>query len=309
MADEQQRLFSQELARKITDLRTAYEEPADQDKDKYRTVRQAFASFLEEVRNGQADAQTIRPDRFAKLFVAVWALDLLRDYTVNPPTAADENFEAKLNAALQRGTCEGLREARSILKQWRGGPTDNDILAAITSGNVSIETDSVIIGQNRTVNLRLRFNDPRLNDRDARDRFTAQWDFDHDNLFETGWEVAHYFPEPRIYNVTARFKDPKGAFIKDPNSMPTAQINAQPAPEGLAVRRPLRVVQGPALGVGERARTEIVQLAIVLLIALLGLMAGAREQLLKLDVGAGLIAVFLLGFSADTIKNLLVRKS
>jgi hypothetical protein len=30
----------------------------------------------------------------------------------------------------------------------------------------------------------------------------------------------------------------------------------------------------------------------------------AREQLLKLDILPGLIAVFLIGFGADTIKNL-----
>jgi hypothetical protein len=37
---------------------------------------------------------------------------------------------------------------------------------------------------------------------------------------------------------------------------------------------------------------------------LLGLLAGARDQLVKLDLVGGIIAVFLLGFSADAIKNL-----
>jgi hypothetical protein len=36
-------------------------------------------------------------------------------------------------------------------------------------------------------------------------------------------------------------------------------------------------------------------------------MAIAREQITKLDIVPGLIAVFLLGFGADSIKNLLAR--
>ena len=34
---------------------------------------------------------------------------------------------------------------------------------------------------------------------------------------------------------------------------------------------------------------------------------GAREQLMKLDLFPGFVAVFLLGFGADTVKNLITR--
>jgi hypothetical protein len=44
------------------------------------------------------------------------------------------------------------------------------------------------------------------------------------------------------------------------------------------------------------------------LVALVALVAGARDQLLKLDILPGLVAVFLLGFGADSIKNLLTQK-
>ena len=49
-------------------------------------------------------------------------------------------------------------------------------------------------------------------------------------------------------------------------------------------------------------------MGIALVIALIGLLAGAREQLTKLDVIPAAIAVFLLGFGADTIKNLISPK-
>ena len=45
-----------------------------------------------------------------------------------------------------------------------------------------------------------------------------------------------------------------------------------------------------------------------LVIALFGLIAGAKEQLLKLDLVAALVAIFMLGFGADQIKNLLTQK-
>jgi hypothetical protein len=54
-----------------------------------------------------------------------------------------------------------------------------------------------------------------------------------------------------------------------------------------------------------RTQAELVQLGIALLIALLGLLAGATEQLQKLDFLAAAVAVFLLGFGADSIKNAL----
>jgi len=53
---------------------------------------------------------------------------------------------------------------------------------------------------------------------------------------------------------------------------------------------------------------ELVRFGIVFFATLLGLLAGARDQLVKLDLVGGVIAVFLLGFSADAIKNLLTGK-
>ncbi len=46
-----------------------------------------------------------------------------------------------------------------------------------------------------------------------------------------------------------------------------------------------------------------------LVIALFGLIAGAKEQLLKLDLLPALLAVFLVGFGADQVKNLLTQKT
>ncbi len=59
---------------------------------------------------------------------------------------------------------------------------------------------------------------------------------------------------------------------------------------------------------GERAKVEMIRLSIALAVAVLGLIVGAREHLLNLDIFAGLVGVFLVGFGADTIKNLVTKK-
>jgi uncharacterized membrane protein YfcA len=54
----------------------------------------------------------------------------------------------------------------------------------------------------------------------------------------------------------------------------------------------------------DRNRVELARFVIMLVPALFGLLAGAREQFLKMDVASAFFAVFLLGFGSDTIKNL-----
>jgi hypothetical protein len=48
---------------------------------------------------------------------------------------------------------------------------------------------------------------------------------------------------------------------------------------------------------------ELERLGLVLGIVMAGVIAGGREQLLKLDLFPALIAVFLLGFGSDRIKD------
>ena len=60
----------------------------------------------------------------------------------------------------------------------------------------------------------------------------------------------------------------------------------------------ITVEKQPRRGFGERNWGEVVRLAIALMVALIGLLAGAQEQLAKLDIVPAAIAVFLLGFGA-----------
>jgi hypothetical protein len=42
---------------------------------------------------------------------------------------------------------------------------------------------------------------------------------------------------------------------------------------------------------------------------LLGLVAGAKQKLMKLDIATALVGVFLIGFGADAVKNLITKQS
>lgn len=67
--------------------------------------------------------------------------------------------------------------------------------------------------------------------------------------------------------------------------------------------REFRSSRGSNLQIGEGLK-----LAAALFVAVFALVSGAKDQLLKLDLLPGLVAVFVIGFTADTVKNLLTQK-
>jgi hypothetical protein len=143
------------------------------------------------------------------------------------------------------------------------------------------------------------FQKSALNMAAARDELSVLWDFG-DGLKERGWNVSHYFQlRSRInkFQVEARFYDNNGPVVTDEKGDPVTishEVDVHPSESG---RR-----------VGERTRTELLKLTATLLIAVFGLVSGAQEQIAKLDILPGMVAVFLLGFSADSIKRLLTAK-
>jgi hypothetical protein len=102
---------------------------------------------------------------------------------------------------------------------------------------------------------------------------------------------------PQEFNVKATFVDDSGNLLTDP-------ATNQP----VTLEKPITVYPGREQPFfGDRARTELLKLMAALLIAVFALVAGAREELMKLDILPGLVAVFTIGFGADTIKNLLTK--
>jgi hypothetical protein len=59
---------------------------------------------------------------------------------------------------------------------------------------------------------------------------------------------------------------------------------------------------------GRENGSALMRLAVALVPAVLALVTGARDQLLKMDLLPALGAVFLAGFGSDQVKNLLSQK-
>ena len=162
-----------------------------------------------------------------------------------------------------------------------------------------ISVDPEIAFERAPLTFFVEFYDQVLNDAAARQNWTCEWDFG-DNLGAKGWTVSHYFELKKTspadgFEVEATVRDADGQLV---------QIDGNP----VTLKRKVKVLpshQGARFE--SRVWAEAAKLAAALLIAIFGLVAGAQEQLLKLDILPGLVAVFLVGFGADTIKNLLTK--
>jgi P pilus assembly chaperone PapD len=217
-------------------------------------------------------------------------------------------------AALQRGGLNDLRTAEMLTAQMREGTFTKQVMAEIEAGRFDLELEPQAPAVNQAVSFSLFFHDPRVNAAAARHAITYTWTFRHapapDHVSrlrravrwlrkksakivpwtERGLSVSHYFPVAGPSKVNVEFKDHEGKVVTTSKTPMPIVIDVEPERVGWFA---------------ERTKAEYTRLAIVLIITVLGLLAGARDELAKLDFVPGLIAVFMLGFTADQIKNIL----
>jgi hypothetical protein len=217
--------------------------------------------------------------------------------------------EARLLRLLQLESWEALRSARLLVKEMRDDIYPERLEEALRSNpqDASIDMDPTVAYEGAPLEFCICFENAAVNTAAAREEWTCNWDFG-DSLKETGLNVSHYFQlgkldalkrQPSRYSVTATFHNADGKVVVDPQTQNAVTLTKEVAVQPTKRSRLL----------GERSVTEALKLSAALLIAVFGLVAGARDQLLKLDILPGLVAVFLVGFGADTIKNLLTSKS
>jgi hypothetical protein len=143
----------------------------------------------------------------------------------------------------------------------------------------------------------VEFSDPRFRHCAALRNFRCLWEFDMAVGQEQGWEIAHYFRSEKEAEFRVHFETSDGESVSVDGSKP------------VELKQKILFRSRSRERVSDRWRVETGRLLLALSIAVLALVGGAREQLLKLDVLPGLAAVFLLGFGADTVKNLFARRS
>lgn len=183
-----------------------------------------------------------------------------------------------------------LNQAELVLRQAKQGIFVKHVAQQIRAKNYTLRVEPTSPSQLGMVMLSLVFHEDKFNDAAAREKLDCEWRFTDESIAKLarGWRVFHFFEQPGTQMVEVRVHRGEEAMHKD-----TLEIGVR------ELRRPR---------VAERTKLELVQLAVALGVTMGALLAGARDQLEKLDIATGCAAVFAIGFGADIVKNLVARK-
>jgi len=218
-----------------------------------------------------------------------------------PNASCINDNEEKLLTAMRSRTWNALLQARQLRIELEEGIFINTVETALAEGEIAITTVPIQPLPKQPVRLEVKFNNNALNTCAARNEFVCVWDFGKFGK-EEGWQISHYFSKDDDNQFSISFRKSDGTMVEKADRKEGNKSII--ATHHIELQKPKVKKQS-----GERAKIERIQLGVALLIAVFGLLAGAREQLMKLDVVSGLIGVFLLGFGADTVKNLITKQS
>ena len=245
------------------------------------------------------DSATTSPRDYTSLDTDFAKLAVILDY-ISLHEARSQDLQAKLKEPDARimemvvaSSWECIRAAQLVVRQVQCGFYEKDLREQLPQA-VSIELDRQLARVDEAVEYSLRFHHPVLDRTAAREEWLYNWTFD-DTQEERGWSAWHYYPSAENKTVSVKFLDAKGKPVTDTNG------------NEIKIEKPVNVQPQVADRFGRRARVEAARLGIGLLVAVVALAAGAKEQLLKLEILPGLLAVFVIGFAADTVKNLVTQ--
>lgn len=310
--------FGHELAKQTTAIRGEIDTNFRATSDTFKRIVKEVPSPDETLQKISGTPPDIPADSYVEVDMAIEKMSLIRDYVLlhdaRTGDAKDRLLEPekRLIEFLQTDNFHDLRNARLLFREMKDDVYSNRIGQQLNNDAAVIEIDPRVAYHGAPTELCVHFLNPSLNSAAARDEWKCTWNFG-DGLEETGWTVCHYFLIPpslgrrikRRLRLPYLYKFPIEARFEQR----TEQTDSSPAAGPFVLNKELEVRSSAESGaLRGRAWTEGLRLAAALLIAVFGLVAGARDQLTKLDILPGLVAVFLVGFGADTIKNLLTPK-
>ena len=194
---------------------------------------------------------------------------------------------------------ESLRIAQMFVTEMRQDFYPAALLAEVAKPAPALEirAQPLPIRTGIPVHFSLRFLRQALNEVAAVREWTCQWDFGDGKAHEAGWDVYHAYETPGQYPVTVTIVGLDG------NTVTTAG----------PIQREFTVAGSPPVQRHWRwtaeTKIEAGRLGFVLAIALFGVFAAARGKVESLDVFGGAAALIALGFTADTLKNLMTQQS
>jgi hypothetical protein len=273
--------------------------------DPWQVIKGSVSELVEVLSNKDfKDPAKLRPDHYHLLDSSIQKLELLKQFlSLAQHFEPRDDVGAKVVAAcrprlvdaLRKGDWHALARARSIVGQVRERVTSSDIEQALSAGEFRVECEPAAARANEPVRLHVRFANADYDDSAARDEFTCEWDFGPKVGAEQGWEIAHYFRVQAEATPTVTFRDLEGKAIpvKDMSGHHRLQIPISAEPKTFS----------------DQTKAETLRLVLTMSIASVGLIAGARDQFMKLDLFFGLVSVLMVGFTANTIKELFTKSS
>lgn len=314
------------LLDQLTRLRVVFHQPLP---DTAAQFKQAIPGPFQTLEATPADGAGLTLREWAQVDFALRKLSLIERFMNAYDGAANAGWKALLAQIagfvepvrsgsliyfLELNTWDALNCAEKLCAEVDQGIFPDDICKAIKDGHVSVKLLQKQITSERRVDLEVDFNNYSYNQAAARCEVTPIWTFTPTiprrsryglrGLFrkrpltaephtEKGWGVSCLVRPYRFVDVKVCFEDWYG------------EVKVGGDNEGLSQRYP---IESNRTGlVGARRLMEGSKLLLGLSVPILGLLAGAREKLLTMNVSAALATVFVLGFGADSIKNALTR--
>jgi hypothetical protein len=293
-----------QLAAWVTELKDAYDKngPIGQ-LQKCRELRQKVKELFDLFDNKDYEKKSkILPKHYHWLSSVIERLYVLRHYIRAWENATGdrrkriEGFEDVLIQCLRLRTYNAIDRARQIRRELEEDILPTTIEEELSKKAFSIHTVPIQPHPNQPVRLEVRFNRKDLNTCTARQEFTCVWDFGAIGK-EEGWAIWHYFRNEDETGFSVSFRGPDGETIKGDGGSREAAVSHCMQLHGDVKR----------LHSGRRW-IEATRFFVAFGVAILGLTAGAKKELMKLDVFAALVVVFLIGFGADAVKNLITRR-
>jgi hypothetical protein len=231
-------------------------------------------------------------------------------------TAAAERlqrYKQRLFDHLRADSYESLCMARIFLEEMHQDIYPDAMVEELSpEPRLGIFTEPRVIEPGAPVRCSLIFSRDILNEAVARQEWTCVWDFGDSSQPRTGWAVFHTFPEHGTFTVQVKLHGLDSRSIEHKPIGTTLRVDAvrdgtsSTAPTTIK-QRVFRILRLPK----PHAETllEASRLALVLAAAVFGLIAAAQDKIQDLTFLEAAAAVFALGFGADTLKNLVLRKS
>jgi hypothetical protein len=289
----------------------------------YPSVRKLIEELVADV----PAASQITISSYYRKGLAAYRGDTLRRYIVLCDTQnPDENSpivlrRKELIALLVTESWYGQRKGRRLVWEMSEGIYEDDIKKEIEAKRVEISLDRNLLRAFEPALFNIRFSAAKFDTCSAREEWCSTINFGHGPfedqsdprtfLEEKGWSVAHYFQSEGWYTLKSSFRRNETTDPVCAVGQVTKQIFVGPSQDEMVItgswiwiRRPWRKFTRWFQVNGN----SVLRLLLALIPAVLGLVAGAKDQLLKMDLFLALSAIFVLGFSSDQVKNLLSQK-